>query len=181
MSPARRPRLFSFSREIELSTIEGWARPEERPLLESVVDAFLEVTRTRQLTGPRLAPVVEACGHPSANVRSTGLSRLVVMAHYFEHAKEALRELAVHPSADVRATAASSLANAPEDLLLPQLERHLEDESSSVRRAAARLALTHSSVPGLVPVLERAMARESETSLLQLLDKAVAKQRAFEG
>lgn len=167
----RRPRLFSFGRDIELSTIEGWAQPDERPLLVEVIDAFLEVTRTRQLTPERLRPIVNASRHGSANVRALGVSRLVVMAHYFEHAKAAYRELALSDEPAVRETACSALANGPEDLLVPLLEIYLADEVVEVRRAGARLAATHSD-PELLTVVERALAKETDTFTTTLMSRA---------
>jgi HEAT repeat protein len=168
---ARRPRLFSFGRDIELQTIDGWATPEERPLLVAVIDAFLEVTRTRQLTPDRLRPVVTASRHPSANVRALAVSRLVVMAHYFEHARAAYRDLALAEQPGVRETACGALANAPDDLFIGLLEIHLADEAVPVRRAAARLAASHAD-EALLPIVERALAKEEDAFTATLLGRA---------
>ncbi|MCB9691800.1 MAG: hypothetical protein H6736_08295 [Alphaproteobacteria bacterium] len=175
MAGGKRPRLFAFSREIELSTVEGWATPAERPLLEEAIDAFLDVTRTRQLTNERLEPIVAACRHASPNVRTVGVARLVVMAHYFEHARDAYRDLALAEDAGVRETACGSLPNAPDELWLPSLEIYLADEEPTVRQAAARVAATQVD-PGLVTVLERALARETDPFTLKLLGRAHAVQ-----
>lgn len=138
MTPARKPRLFSFGRETELANLDAWVEdPDQRRLLVDVVDAFIEVSRTRKLTEQNLAPIVEASAHPADTVRALALSRLVVMAHYFDDAREALAHLAENPSADVRRFVAASLANAPEasqDALLPLLR---EDSEPGVRDAAA--------------------------------------------
>lgn len=168
---SKRPRLFAFSREIELATVEGWARPEERDLLERLVDGFIEVTRTRKLTPDRLAPAVEASRHPSANVRALGIARLLVMAHYFEHARSAFRELSLCEDPAVRETACTFLPNAPEELLLPLLEVYLADEEAPVRRAAARVGANHR-LDELKPLLERALARETDAHTLKLLGRA---------
>lgn len=180
MARSKRPRLFAFSREIELSMADGWASPPERELLEQMVDAFIEVTRTRQLTPARLRPVVEACRHPSSNVRSLGVARLAVMAHYFEHARLAFEELAGAQEAGVRESACEAVPNAPDDLVFPLLETFLDDEQARVRQAAARVAALHP-VDGLVHSLERALAREPDDHTLGLLNRAHTFQMNLEG
>lgn len=134
---ARKPRLFSFGRETELANLDAWVDdPEQRRLLVDVVDAFIEISRTRKLKADTLAPIAEASAHPADTVRALALSRLVVMAHYFDDARATLAELAGHPSPDVRRFVASSLVNAPEtsrETLLPHL---LTDAEAGVRQAA---------------------------------------------
>lgn len=138
---ARKPRLFSFGRETELANLDAWVDdPEQRQLLVAVVDAFIEISRTRKLRPENLAPIAEASAHPADTVRALALSRLVVMAHYFDDARSTLAELAGHPSPQVRQFVASSLANAPEtsrEELLPEL---LTDSEAPVRRAAQSVA-----------------------------------------
>ena len=137
MAAARKPRLFSFGRETELANLDAWVEdPEQQQLLVAVVDAFIEVTRTRKLTAENLAPIVVASAHPADTVRALALSRLVVMAHYFDDAHEALVALARNPSPAVRRFVAASLANAPEnsrESLLPALRG---DPDPTVRDAA---------------------------------------------
>lgn len=140
---ARKPRLFSFGRETELANLDAWVDDaEQRALLVRVVDAFIEISRTRKLEDENLAPIAEAAAHPADTVRALALSRLVVMAHYFDEARSTLAELAEHPSAPVRQFVASSLVNAPEtsrDTLLPTL---LADNEPTVREAARSVAAT---------------------------------------
>lgn len=141
MPERKRPRLFSFGREIELNNLESWVDdPDERALLVAVIDGFLEIVRTRRITLAWLAPVVAAAGHPSENVRGVGITRLVVLAHYFDEALQAYRELAHHPDPQVRLYACSSMANAPDDLDL--LARYLADPAWEVRKAAAHVCTT---------------------------------------
>lgn len=135
-----KPRLFSFGRETELANLNAWVADEDqRALLVEVVDAFIEVSRTRRVTDETLEPIVRASCHPAESVRALAITRLVVMTHYFEEAQAALVGVAADEDPQVRLFATSSLANAPEpcqDQLLPAL---LIDPAWQVRKAAAQV------------------------------------------
>lgn len=143
MAEPKRPRLFSFSREVELDNLASWVEdPAERDLLIAVIDGFLEVVRTRRLSAEALAPVVAAAGHPSENVRGIGITRLVVLAHYFDEALTALRDLAHHPDEGVRLYACAASANAPPEAVADLVARYLVDPAWEVRKAAANVCTT---------------------------------------
>lgn len=167
MAERKRPRLFSFGREVELNNLESWVDdPDERALLVAVIDGFLEVVRTRRLSPESLAPVVAAAGHPSESVRGVGITRLVVLTHYFPEALEAYRELAHHPDPGVRLYACSSLANAPDDPDL--LERFLADPAWEVRKAAANVCTTQRT-DALHAIVERRLAVERDARVRVVL------------
>jgi HEAT repeat protein len=172
MSERKRPRLFSFGRDIELNNLDSWVEdPSERALLIQVIDAFLEVVRTRKVTPETLAPVVAAAGHPAENVRGVGITRLVVLAHYFPEALDALRDISHHPDDGVRLYACSSLANAPEDALPELLIRYLNDPAWEVRKAAANVCTTQRTGP-LDALVRQRLATERDARVKVVLELA---------
>jgi len=143
VSGRKRPRLFSFGREIELANLDTWVEDaDQRALLEAVVDAFIEITRTRKLADDTLAPIVTAASHSIENVRAIGIIRLVVMSHYFPDARTAFTELALHEDQGVRLYACASLGGAPEQLLPEMLHTFLSDTSWEVRKSAGQVCTT---------------------------------------
>lgn len=137
----RKPRLFSFGRETELANLDAWVDDaDQRALLVGVVDAFIEVSRTRKVSAETLHPIVVASGHEAETVRALAMGRLVVMAHYFEDARKALQNLAGHENPGVRLFLTSTLANAPEACQVDLLPLLIADTDWSVRKAAAQVA-----------------------------------------
>ncbi len=172
MSGRKRPRLFSFGREIELANLDTWVDdPDHRALLVKVVDAFIEVTRTRKLSADNLTPIVQASMHPAESVRALGITRLVVLAHYFDDAANALAGLMQHPDADVRRFAVSSLANAPEQAVVDGLTAAADDDDWQVRKAAAQVgtAMRSEAVAGVVSAW---VARERDARVRVVLELA---------
>lgn len=165
-----KPRLFSFGRETELANLAAWvADPDQRDVLVDVVDAFIEVSRTRRVTDETLEPIVRASCHPAETVRALAITRLVVMAHYFEEALQALVQVAGHTNPQVRLFATSSLANAPEagqDQLLPGL---LVDPDWQVRKAAAQVCGS----TGRLDALRARLPNESDARVRIALELAL--------
>jgi HEAT repeat protein len=166
--------LFSFGREIELANLDSWVDdPAHRALLVEVVDAFIEVTRTRKLSPERLAPVVAAASHPAESVRALGITRLVVLAHYFDDACAALAGLVQHPDADVRRFAVSSLANAPEQAVVDGLTIASRDADWQIRKAAAQVGTAFRAEP-VAALLRGWSAHERDARVRVVLDLAIA-------
>ncbi len=172
-----RPRLFAFSREIEIAAFDGWASVDERPVLEAMVDAFLQVARTRKLEPDQLRAVLDACEHPSANVRSLGLSRLAVLAHYFEAARDAFEALGHHGESRIRESVCQALPNAPSSTLHALLPHLLADPEVPICIAAAKLAAAQ---PSMEEPLERALAAATDPKSRAALQQVLAARRADE-
>jgi len=79
----KKPRLFSFSREVEIANFEEVVTdPHERRVLEGMVDGFLEICRTQAVSAETLGAVACAARHPSPYVRGVGITRLTVLADF---------------------------------------------------------------------------------------------------
>lgn len=138
-----RPRLFSFPRDVELAHLDGVVHDAAaRGLVERMVDAFLEVVRTRELHDDQLALVVQAASHQEAGVRAFAITRLSVLTHYFKPALDALGALLHHADSDVRLYATSALSNVPTSAMAALLVVPLSDDVWQVRKAAALVAGT---------------------------------------
>lgn len=173
----KKPRLFSFAREVELGNLsEVAADPEDRAAIESLVDAFVEICRAQQVTAETMAAVARAARHRSAYVRGAGITRLTVMAHYFPEAVAVLREVARDPDDEVRLYACAALPNTPDEVALPLVAQALEDEAWRVRKAAAQAA-TALLAPGLLDVLERRIGAEPDARVKVVLQLAADHQR----
>lgn len=168
---ARKPRLFSFGRETELAHIDMWAEtPEEREVVEAVVDAFIEIARTRKLRGETLRPIADAAAHPSETVRALAITRLVVMAHYFEHARTELCKLVREAPTAARPFLAAALVNAPaqiQDELLPEL---IADPDAATRRSAIPACVSAEKID----LLRHQLTVETDERVRQALEHALA-------
>jgi len=143
MSDRARPRLFSFARETELANLDAWVQDEaQRALLVELVDAFLEISRTRKIREETLAPIYAAASHPSPRVRSMGISRIAVLTHYFEEARDAFAKLLTHEDPSVRQFACHALAAVHDLAFTDLLPIALADPSWEVRKAAAQVCST---------------------------------------
>ena len=110
----KRPRLFSFPREVELQHLATWAQaPDIRDAVTAIVDAFAEIARTKTLPSELLHVLTSACVHPHEQVRSLAAVRLSVATHYFPTALDAFKELRQHPEASVRQTLEALVPNTP--------------------------------------------------------------------
>jgi hypothetical protein len=168
----KKPRLFSFSREVEVANFEEVVTdPGERRVLEGMVDAFLEICRVQSVTTETLAAVAEAARHPAAYVRGVGITRLTVLAHWFEPAVAVLSSLLEDPDEGLRVFAAAALPNTPDTVAASLLERALRDPSWRVRKTAAQSCSAFPS-PGLVPVLDAALASEADARVRVMLGLA---------
>jgi hypothetical protein len=180
MAPKRRrkPRLFSFSREVELSHFEdAVSRPEDRKALEAVVDAFITICNEQAVSVATLMPIARAARSSSPHVRGVGITRLAVLCHYFEEAQPVMEQVARDPDEDVRLWACSVLANTPERVGGPLIERALDDDSWQVRKAAAQAG---SAVvwPTMLPILTRRLGDESDARVRVVLQLAIDFQRS---
>jgi hypothetical protein len=173
----RKPRLFSFSRDVEMGLFEETVTaPDDRRALGDLIDAFLEICRVQAVTPETLAPVERAARHPSPNVRGVGITRLAVLTHYFDEAATVLERVASDPVEEVRLYACSALANTPEAVAAPLVARALEDPSWKVRKAAAQAAGAVEA-PTLVPILGRGLQREQDARVRVVLQLAIDFQR----
>ena len=173
----RKPRLFAFSREIEVAWFDEWVSdPAVRKVLEDVVDAFAAVCATQQLPRQQLEPIANAAEHPDQAVRGFAVTRLSVLAHYFSSVNPVFEHLVAHPDPDVRRNACTALANAPPELAAALLDRALDDASWTVRKAAAQVS---GAIPidGLLEVIARHRRSERDARVRVLLDQAVDVQR----
>lgn len=158
----KKPRLFSFSREVETANFEEVVTdPAERRVLEGMVDAFLEICRVQAVTDETLGAVAAAARHPSPYVRGVGITRLTVLTHWFEPAVAVLGTLLGDPDEGLRIFVAAALPNTPDTVSVPLLDRALADPSWRVRKTGAQ-ACSAFTAPGLVPVLDGAAARETD-------------------
>lgn len=173
----KKPRLFSFSREVEIGNFEEVVTdPEERRALEALVDAFLKICETQSVDPVTLMPVARAARHRSPYVRGMGITRLTVLTHYFDEAVAVLEQVARDSDEEVRLYACAALPNTPENVAIPLVVRALEDSSWKVRKAAAQAA---GAIPSqqLVPVLTRQLGRESDARVRIQLQLAIDFQR----
>lgn len=172
MPTRTRPRLFSFSREIELGHYDEIVRSgEARAALEAVVDAFIEVCGDRRLTPARLRPIADAAGHADLHVRIAAMHRLAVLCHDFEEAVEALAAFPDHPDPDVRLLACASLANVPARVAAPLLARYLQDPVWLIRKSAGQVA-SAVPMPGLLTTLTSALQQERDARVRVVLQLA---------
>ncbi len=168
----RKPRLFSFAREVELSYF-----PDVGPgtstwhVLSDAVMAFASVCEDRSLSPDRLARVMAAAGHQHPSVCGLGTSRLAVLAHYFPEVGAAFAELMRHPGLQVRLFTTTALSNAPADVAREHLQVALADPEWQVRKAAAQVC---SAVPiaGILPALTAAREVERDARVRIVLQLA---------
>src|SRR5688572_6364173 len=173
----RKPRLFSFSREVEMGLFEETVTaPDDRRALGELIEAFLEICRVQAVTPETLAPVERAARHPSASVRGVGITRLAVLAHYFDEAIALLERITRDESEEIRLYACSALANTPEGVAAPLVARALEDPSWRVRKAAGQAAGAVEAA-NLVPILARRLQREPDARVRVVLQLAIDFQR----
>ncbi len=181
MARRKKPRLFSFSREVENANFEEVVTaPEDRRALEALVDAFIAICEAQSMRPETLMPVARAARHRSEYVRGVGITRLTVLTHYFDEAAAVLEQVARDPDEGVRLYACAALANTPEKVGLPLLERALADDSWRVRKAAAQAA---GAVPWpeLVPILGKRLREETDARVRVVLQLAIAFQRGTTG
>jgi hypothetical protein len=158
----KKPRLFSFSREVEIANFDEVVTDlEERRALVAIVDAFLDICRTQTVSQETLLPIARGSRHRSPYVRGVAVTRLTVLTHYFDEALGVLEQVARDEDEDVRLYACAALPNTPDGVAVPLLERALEDGSWKVRKAAAQAAGALVA-PELVPILDRRMHGETD-------------------
>ncbi len=173
----RRPRLFSFSREVELSHFEDVVvNADDRRALEEVVDAFLSICHDHELDSTTLMPIARAARAGSPHVRGVAITRLTVLCHYFPEAGAVLEQVARDPDAEVRLWACAAVANAPEGVGVPLVDRALDDPDWRVRKAAAQ-AGSAVSWPTLLPVLTRHLRDEPDARVRVVLQLSADFQR----
>jgi hypothetical protein len=173
----RKPRLFSFSREVEMGLFEETVTaPDDRRALGELIEAFLEICRAQAVTPETLAPVERAARHPSPSVRGVGITRLAVLAHYFDDAVAVLERITRDESEEIRLYACAALANTPDTVAAPLVTRALEDESWRVRKSAAQAAGAVEAAH-LVPILARRLQREQDARVRVVLQLAIDFQR----
>jgi hypothetical protein len=177
MRRRRKPRLFSFPYEVELSHYSGVIHsPSEREVLKRTLEAFIQICHCKRVTDETLAALVAAARHESPHLRGLGLLRLTVLCHYFGEAVDTLAVLAKDTDPALRRFVAPMLSNTPAGVAVPLVKRLLADEDWSVRKAAA---LVGSGVyfEELMPVLSHRMAREEDARVRVVLQLAVDFQR----
>lgn len=173
----RKPRLFSFSREVEMGLFEETVTdPADRRALAELIDAFLEICRDQAVSDETLRKVARAARHTSPYVRGVGITRLAVLTHYFAEAVTVMEQVSRDESEDVRLYACSALANTPEHVAAPLVARAIEDGSWKVRKAAAQAAGAIASAD-LIPVLGRRLQREQDARVRIVLQLAIDFQR----
>jgi hypothetical protein len=173
----RKPRLFSFSREVEMGLFEETVTdPEDRRALSELIDAFLEICREQSVSQETLLSVARAARHPSPFVRGVGITRLAVLTHYFDEAVAVMEQVSRDDGEEVRLYACSALANTPEVVAVPLVARAVEDGSWRVRKAAA-LAAGAIASQDLIPVLGRRLQREPDARVRVALQIAIDFQR----
>jgi len=158
----RKPRLFAFSRDVELSNYERVPlEPSERRALEAVVDAFAAICDVNALSPETLTPITDGARHPSPIVRGAAFTRLSVLCHYFDVAHPIMAALCADDDEELRLHATAVLSNTPAAMAVPMLARASADPSWRVRKAAASVACAVP-WPELDPVLVEAEAREAD-------------------
>lgn len=173
----KKPRLFSFSREVEIGNFdEVLSDGEERAALEGVVDAFIEICRTQVVTQDTLLAIARGARHRSAFVRGVAITRLTVLTHYFDEAMAVLESVARDADEEVRLYACAALPNTPDGVAGPLLERALADEAWRVRKAAAQAAGALA-MPALAPILARRLEEEPDARVRIQLQLAADFQR----
>jgi hypothetical protein len=173
----KKPRLFSFSREVEIGNYdELLSEPEERRALEAVVDAFIEICRTQAVSPRTLLPIARGSRHRSAYVRGIAITRLTVLTHYFDEALDVLEQVARDADEEVRLYACAALPNTPDGVGVPLIERALADDSWRVRKAAAQAAGALMAA-ALGPILEARLAVETDARVRVQLQLAADFQR----
>ena len=178
MRRRRKPRLFSFPCEIELSHYRGLITDEaEEIVLRNAIDAFIEIAHTKRITERSLSMLVAAARHPSSHLRGLGLLRLTVLSHYFGEAVDALAALSVDEDVELRRFMAPMLANTPPGVAGPLVRRLLQDEDWTVRKVAAQVG-TAVAYEDLIPVLSRRIARERDARVRIALRLALDFQRS---
>lgn len=173
----KKPRLFSFSREVEIANFEEVVTdPEERRALVAIVDAFLEICRTQAVTPETLLPIARGCRHPSPYVRGSAITRLTVLTHYFDEALGVLEQAARDEDEEVRLYACAALPNTPDDVAVPLIARALADPSWRVRKAAA-VASGAMANAELLPILQERLEVETDARVKVQLGLAADFQR----
>jgi hypothetical protein len=173
----KKPRLFSFSREVEIGNFdEVLSDPDERRALEATIDAFIEICRTQTVSVDTLMPIARASRHRSAYVRGVAITRLTVLTHYFDEAMDVLESVARDADEEVRLYACAALPNTPDGVAVPLIERALGDTSWRVRKAAA-VAAGALAQPSLLPILEARIEAEPDARVKVQLKLAAAFQR----
>ena len=158
----RKPRLFSFARDVELSNYERVPlEPSERRALEGVIDAFSSICELNGISPETLMPIARGARHPSPIVRGAAFTRLTVLCHYFDAVHPVMEQLARDPDEDLRLHATAVLSNTPAAMAVPLLERALADESWRVRKAVGQVACAVP-WPELDPILATAERREAD-------------------
>jgi len=150
--------------------------PDDRRALGELIEAFLEICRVQAVTPETLAPVERAARHPSASVRGVGITRLAVLAHYFDEAVAVLDRITRDESEEIRLYACAALANTPDTVAAPLVTRALDDESWRVRKTAAQAAGAVEAAH-LVPILARRLQREQDARVRIVLQLAIDFQR----
>lgn len=168
----RKPRLFSFAREVELSYF-----PDVGPgttawhALSQAVAAFASVCEDRSLSPDRLERVMAAATHQHPSVCGLGTSRLAVLGHYFPEVGAAFGELMRHPGLQVRLFATTALSNAPAEMAREHLLVALADPEWQVRKAAAQVC-SAVPIPGVLPALRTAREVERDARVRIVLQLA---------
>ncbi len=168
----RKPRLFSFAREVELSYFPdvGPGTPTWHVLAYAVA-AFASVCEDRSLSPDRIARVMAAATHQHPSVCGLGTSRLAVLSHYFPEVSAAFAELMRHASLQVRLFATTALSNAPTDMAREHLRVALADPEWQVRKAAAQVC-SAVPLPGVLPALRAAREIERDARVRIVLQLA---------
>jgi len=139
MRRRRKPRLFSFPREVELAWFdEATISGSDRLALEAVVDAFIAIASSKKLEPNALDALAKGAAWPQEQVRGMAITRLAVLCHYFADAIQKMEQLIDHPDPAVRIFLCAALANTPEGVAVPLLARLLKDDEWGVRKAAAK-------------------------------------------
>lgn len=176
----KKPRLFSFSRDVVLSHYDNvMMRPDERAMLEAVVDAFAAICESHRVAPETLMPLARAARHESLLLRGAGITKLTVLCHYFDEAHDVMEQLCRDTDDGVRLFATAALANTPSELAIPLLERCLLDPSWQVRKACAQVGCAVD-WRELLPVLEAAATRESDARVQVVLRMAVEHSRSLQ-
>ena len=177
MRRRRKPRLFSFPYEVELSHFDGVITdPEGRKVLRGVLEAFIEIAHNKRVTESSLGLIVAAARHRDPQLRGLATLRLTVLCHYFQEAVDELALLCGDIDPETRLFVAPMLANTPNGVCVPLVQHLLEDEDWRVRKAAA-LVGTAVPIPELLAIFSRRIARERDARVRVVLQIALDFQR----